>query len=199
QPAFRSAAGRPERSGGRGRGSCRRRACRCRRRQRGRAQGRQRSRPLCTRKGLWAICWPSQPPWFWAWPPRPCLYVQLNRDPGVWQSPKEGGPAPASRRGRARLGCGMALRICLVTPFAWSQPHDVNEHVAGVAQELRALGPAVTILSSSNRAKDLAAGRRALLEGALGDGDLIALGPAVPISRRSRVGVPVGVRTNLAN
>src|SRR5258708_19843452 len=93
----------------------------------------------------------------------------------------------------------MALRICLVTPFAWSQPHDVNEHVAGVAQELRALGHGVTILASSNRAKDLAAGRRALQQGDLDDGDLIALGPAVPISRRSRVGVPVGVRTNLAH
>jgi predicted metal-dependent phosphoesterase TrpH len=92
----------------------------------------------------------------------------------------------------------MALRICLVTPFAWSQPHDVNEHVAGVAQELRALGHAVTILASSNRAKDLAAGRRALLHGALDDADLIALGPAVQISRRSRVAVPVGARTNLA-
>ena len=32
------------------------------------------------------------------------------------------------------------MRICLVTPFAWSQPHDVNEHVSGVAVELRALG-----------------------------------------------------------
>src|SRR5947209_11520279 len=90
----------------------------------------------------------------------------------------------------------MALRICLVTPFAWSQPHDVNEHVAGVAQELRALGHDVTILASSNRAADLAAGRRALHNGT-SDGELIAVGPAVPISRRSRMGVPVGVRTNL--
>jgi predicted metal-dependent phosphoesterase TrpH len=90
----------------------------------------------------------------------------------------------------------MALRICLVTPFAWSQPHDVNEHVAGVAQELRALGHAVTILAASNRAADLAAGRAALRNGSAGDG-LIAIGPAVPISRRSRVGVPVGARANL--
>jgi predicted metal-dependent phosphoesterase TrpH len=90
----------------------------------------------------------------------------------------------------------MALRICLVTPFAWSQPHDVNEHVAGVAQELRALGHAVTVLAASNRATELAAGRRALRDGAP-DG-VVALGPAVPISRRSRVGVPVGVRDNLA-
>jgi predicted metal-dependent phosphoesterase TrpH len=90
----------------------------------------------------------------------------------------------------------MGLRICLVTPFAWSQPHDVNEHVAGVAHELRALGHSVTILASSNRAKELAAGRRALLDGL--DAELVVLGPAVPISRRSRIGVPVGARANLS-
>src|SRR5512146_2571117 len=88
------------------------------------------------------------------------------------------------------------MRICLVTPFAWSQPHDVNEHVAGVARELRALGHSATVLASSNRARDLAAGRRALLDGF--DAEVIALGPAVPISRRSRIGVPVGVRANLS-
>jgi predicted metal-dependent phosphoesterase TrpH len=90
----------------------------------------------------------------------------------------------------------MGLRICLVTPFAWSQPHDVNEHVAGVAKELRALGHTVTVLASSNRARDLAAGRRALLDGL--DAEVVALGPAVPISRRSRIGVPVGARANLS-
>jgi predicted metal-dependent phosphoesterase TrpH len=90
----------------------------------------------------------------------------------------------------------MSLRICLVTPFAWSQPHDVNEHVAGIASELRALGHTVTILASSNRARELAAGRRALLDGL--DAEVVALGPAVPISRRSRIGVPVGARANLS-
>jgi predicted metal-dependent phosphoesterase TrpH/glycosyltransferase involved in cell wall biosynthesis len=90
----------------------------------------------------------------------------------------------------------MALRICLVTPFAWSQPHDVNEHVEGVARELRSLGHTVTVLASSNRARDLAAGRRALLDGL--DAEVVALGPAVPISRRSRIGVPVGARANLS-
>ena len=93
----------------------------------------------------------------------------------------------------ARLG---PMRLCLVTPFAWSQPHDVNEHVEGIAGELRGLGHSVTILASSNRAKELAAGRRALLDGL--DAEVVALGPAVPISRRSRIGVPVGVRANLA-
>ena len=91
----------------------------------------------------------------------------------------------------------MALRVALVTPFAWSQPHDVNEHVAGLARELRARGHAVTVLAPSNRARDLAAGRRALAHGIDGD-ELVALGPAVPISRRSRMGVPMGVRANLA-
>jgi hypothetical protein len=90
----------------------------------------------------------------------------------------------------------MAFRIALVTPFAWSQPHDVNEHVAGLAAELRARGHRATVLGPSNRARDLAAGRRALTTGL--DADFVALGPAVPISRRSRMGVPVGVRANLA-
>src|SRR5207253_1192059 len=53
-----------------------------------------------------------------------------------------------------------------------------------------------TVLAPSNRAADLAAGRRALLDGL--EADVVAVGPAVPISRRSRIGVPVGVRANLA-
>src|SRR5919204_2554597 len=90
----------------------------------------------------------------------------------------------------------MGLRVCLVTPFAWSRPHEVNEHVAGLAAELRMLGHSVTVLAPSTRASDLLAGRRALLDGA--GQEVIALGPAVPVSRRSRIGVPVGVRANLA-
>jgi hypothetical protein len=88
------------------------------------------------------------------------------------------------------------LRICLVTPFSWSQPHDVNEHVAGLAGGLRELGHSVTVLAPSGRAVDLVAGRRALQDGI--EADFVALGPALPISRRSRIGVPVGVRANLA-
>jgi len=89
----------------------------------------------------------------------------------------------------------MGLRVCLVTPFSWSQPHSVNEHVDGVARELRALGHHVTVLAPSNRARELAAGRQILQSGA--DAELIAVGPAVPISRRSQMGVPVGARFNL--
>src|SRR6266545_8354146 len=89
----------------------------------------------------------------------------------------------------------MGLRLCLVTPFSWSQPHSVNEHVEGVAQELRELGHSVTVLAPSNRARELAEGRRILQSG--GEAEVIALGPAVPVSRRSHMGVPVGVRANL--
>jgi predicted metal-dependent phosphoesterase TrpH len=88
----------------------------------------------------------------------------------------------------------------MVTPFAWSQPHPVNEHVVAAAEELRGRGHDVVILAPSNRAVELAAGRRALrrlgragvpLEGT------VVLGPAIPVSRRSRMGVPLGVRANL--
>jgi len=87
------------------------------------------------------------------------------------------------------------MRVCLVTPFAWSVPHDVNDHVAGVAAELRKLGHSVTVLAPSSRAADLRDGRRSLRGDA--DADVIAIGPAVPISRRSSMGVPVGWRANL--
>jgi predicted metal-dependent phosphoesterase TrpH/glycosyltransferase involved in cell wall biosynthesis len=90
----------------------------------------------------------------------------------------------------------MGLRICLVTPFAWSQPHDVNEHVAGVAAELRELGHTVTVVAPSGRARDLAAGRRTLLNGQ--DAEVIAIAPTLPVSRRSSVGIPVGVRAGLS-
>ena len=94
----------------------------------------------------------------------------------------------------------MGLRICMVTPFAWSQPHPVNEHVAAAADELRRRGHDVVVLAPSNRAVELAAGRRALRrrgrEGTPLAGT-VALGPAIPVSRRSRMGVPLGVRANL--
>jgi len=90
----------------------------------------------------------------------------------------------------------MSLRICLVTPFAWSQPHDVNEHVAGVAGELRRRGHTVTVLAPSGRARDLIAGRKALVNGT--DAELLAVAPTMPISRRSSMGIPVGVRASLS-
>ena len=61
---------------------------------------------------------------------------------------------------------------------------------------MRRLGNEVTVLAPSGRAADLLAGRRALARGDAAE--TIAVGPAVPISRRSSMGVPVGVRANLA-
>ncbi|MCC6224429.1 MAG: glycosyltransferase [Thermoleophilia bacterium] len=94
----------------------------------------------------------------------------------------------------------MGLRICLVTPFAWSQPSEVNDHVAAAAAALRARGHDVCVLAPSNRAHELAAGRRALrhLER---DGTpltgLVALGPALAPGRGGPLPVPVGMRANL--
>ena len=88
----------------------------------------------------------------------------------------------------------------MVTPFAWSQPHPVNEHVRAASDELRRRGHEVVVLAPSNRAIDLAQGRRALRRlGAQGEplSGVVALGPAVPVSRKSRLGVPIGVRANL--
>ena len=95
----------------------------------------------------------------------------------------------------------MPLRVCLVTPFAWSQPHPVNDHVAGTAEALRERGHDVVVLAPSNRPGDLAAGRRALRQLALESTPLagmVALGPGVRLSARSSLGVPVGARANLA-
>jgi hypothetical protein len=90
----------------------------------------------------------------------------------------------------------MSLRICFVTPFSWSQPNDVNEHVRGTAAALRERGHAVTVVAPSSRAADLLEGRRALQRGHLGE--LVAIGAAVPTSLSERVALPMGVRANLA-
>jgi predicted metal-dependent phosphoesterase TrpH len=94
----------------------------------------------------------------------------------------------------------VSLRVCLVTPFSWSQPHEVNDHVRGAADVLRDAGHEVCILAPSNRARDLGAGRRALrrLEEA-GEplAGLVVLGPAIVLPSGSRVSVPVGTRANL--
>jgi predicted metal-dependent phosphoesterase TrpH/glycosyltransferase involved in cell wall biosynthesis len=90
----------------------------------------------------------------------------------------------------------MSLRICFVTPFSWSQPNDVNEHVRGAAEALRRRGHFVTVVAPSSRAADLLEGRRALQRGTVGD--VVAIGAAVPTSLSERVALPMGVRANLA-
>jgi predicted metal-dependent phosphoesterase TrpH/glycosyltransferase involved in cell wall biosynthesis len=115
--------------------------------------------------------------------------VRAVRHPG-----KDGGELRP--RTAALHSAGVSLRICLVTPFSWSQPHDVNEHVAGAAQALRQRDHEVTIIAPSGRRQDLLAGRRALESGTLGD--LVTICPAVPVSRRSVVGIASRANLRLA-
>ena len=93
----------------------------------------------------------------------------------------------------------MGLRVCLVTPFSWSQPHEVNEHVAACATAIERLGHTVCVVAPSPRASELAAGRRALrrLEEGVALPAFVAVGPAVALPSGNRVGVPVGTRANL--
>ena len=102
------------------------------------------------------------------------------------------------RQGEGYTRPTVSLRICFVTPFAWSQPHEVNAHVEGAAAALRRIGHEVTVLAPSSSARDLLAGRRTLHRGDTRAAEVIAVGPSIPISRRTHLGVPVGVRANLA-
>ena len=90
----------------------------------------------------------------------------------------------------------MALRVALVTPHAWSVPHETNEHVAGLADALRRRDHDVVIIAPSSRSAELVAGRRALQAGRL-EG-VVACCPAVPLSARSAVRIPVGLRATAA-
>ena len=83
-----------------------------------------------------------------------------------------------------------------MTPHAWSVPQDTNEHVDGVAVALRERGHDVVVLAPSLRSSELLAGRRALQAGDLQG--VVALSRAVPVSPRSAVAIPVGVRANVA-
>ncbi len=64
-------------------------------------------------------------------------FIERNRReiaaPGAGRGLVRNRSAAGAAAVRGATGYASAMRICLVTPFAWSQPHDVNEHVAGVA------------------------------------------------------------------
>ena len=85
----------------------------------------------------------------------------------------------------------MGLRVCMVTPFAWSQPHPVNEHVAGAAEELRAPGarggrPRAV---GPRRRRSPPAGGRSGVSRRRGHRSraFVALAPAIQVSRREPV------------
>jgi predicted metal-dependent phosphoesterase TrpH len=105
----------------------------------------------------------------------------------------------------------MALRLCLVSPYALGGSHPAAEHVAGAASALAARGHEVTVLAPSAATRALRSGRRRLR--ALSDGDAealrglagaplaVAVGPAVPMSPRGRrrgAGLPIASSANVA-
>ncbi|MDO8187026.1 glycosyltransferase [Conexibacter sp. JD483] len=96
--------------------------------------------------------------------------------------------------------------IAQVTPYAWEAQHDVNRHVARVADELAARGHRVLIVAPSQSAALVRASRRAiraaaddpakLLEGAdEGVPRLLGVGEVLPFSpsRKRAVSLPIDV------
>ena len=90
----------------------------------------------------------------------------------------------------------VGLRICFVTPFAWSQPHEVNAHVDGAARRCAGSGHEVTVLAPSSRAATSSPG--GARSSAAPTREVIAVGPSIPISRRTTHGrARSAVRANL--
>jgi glycosyltransferase involved in cell wall biosynthesis len=92
----------------------------------------------------------------------------------------------------------MPHAIAHVTPFPWEDDHEVNLHVARVADELSARGHAVLIVAPSRSSGRVADGRRAVRAGlapAEGTVDVIAVGEAMgqPLTGRSRATLPIDV------
>jgi glycosyltransferase involved in cell wall biosynthesis len=92
----------------------------------------------------------------------------------------------------------MPHAIAHVTPFPWEDGHEVNLHVARVADELAARGHAVLIVAPSRSAARVSDTRRAVRRGiapAPGEVEVIAVGEAMgqPLSGRSRATLPIDV------
>jgi glycosyltransferase involved in cell wall biosynthesis len=95
----------------------------------------------------------------------------------------------------------MSHAIAHVTPFPWEDGHEVNLHVARVADELAARGHAVLIVAPSRSSARVADGRRAVRRGitpAPGSVDVVTVGEALgqkttPPARRSRATLPIDV------
>jgi glycosyltransferase involved in cell wall biosynthesis len=92
----------------------------------------------------------------------------------------------------------MPHAIAHVTPFPWEDGHEVNLHVARVADELAARGHAVLIVAPSRSSARVSDGRRAVRAGivpAAGTVEVIAVGEAMgqTLSGRSRATLPIDV------
>src|SRR5438093_1289505 len=111
--------------------------------------------------------------------------------PATWSRTSSPRTRAARRRRRQRRRSSRLPRRSSTAPLRRGRHRS---HRAG--RWLRRSRPSSGTLTPSTRTADLVAGHRAVLDGVAAD--VIALGPALPVSRRSRIGVPVGVRANLA-
>ena len=99
------------------------------------------------------------------------------------------------------------LSIAQVTPFAWEEPHEVNEAVRRVSDQLAARGHHVLIVAPSSSAELVREGRKAARAGsgtlpqrADGAPHVIAVGEAtLPLGGRSRATLPVDVTRTLTD
>jgi hypothetical protein len=92
----------------------------------------------------------------------------------------------------------MPYAIAHVTPFPWEDDHEVNLHIARVADELAARGHAVLIVAPSRVAGRVRDGRRAVRAGITpqaGAVQIVAVGEALgqPLGTRSRATLPIDV------
>jgi glycosyltransferase involved in cell wall biosynthesis len=92
----------------------------------------------------------------------------------------------------------MPHAIAHVTPFPWEDGHEVNLHIARVADELAARGHAVLIVAPSRAAGRVRDGRHAVRSGITpqeGAVQVVAVGEALgqPLGTRSRATLPIDV------
>src|SRR3954462_6500207 len=92
----------------------------------------------------------------------------------------------------------MPHAIAHVTPFPWEDGHEVNLHIARVADELAGRGHAVLIVAPSRSTTRVRDGRRAIRPGIPpqdGAVQVVAVGEALgqPLGTRSRATLPIDV------
>jgi glycosyltransferase involved in cell wall biosynthesis len=92
----------------------------------------------------------------------------------------------------------MPHAIAHVTPFPWEDGHEVNLHIARVADELAGRGHAVLIVAPSRSTARVRDGRRAIRSGITpqdGAVQVVAVGEALgqPLGTRSRATLPIDV------
>jgi glycosyltransferase involved in cell wall biosynthesis len=92
----------------------------------------------------------------------------------------------------------MPHAIAQVTPFPWEDGHEVNLHIARVADELAGRGHALLVVAPSRSAARVRDGRRAIRAGIApepGVVQVVAVGEALgqPLSTRGRATLPIDV------